>query len=907
MKESLQKQFISERDSIHRHEEKGVALIFTLCILVLLTMLAMAFVTLSQTNKKLASVHTDATLTKLFAESAIERVIGSIQLYNDNIDSGRIYPGTNSFFFIKSANSNTGSTDSGWDNRNVIFSFQSGGDTDWAHHFKTQFALVDGTTMRDYLGWYGTDSSAFKSALPASWKYFTTNDGTTDKILGRISYIIIDESGKIDPNKVTVSGTNEATWESRKGSNVDELNLQGAGLTSASATALGYDNAGGKRPSNAKWFSWSHIIGGDTGFSQNEVDSYTGSLFPYSYDIEACWIDTNGNTKYDSGEDYHRFNLTRNDWDSLTLSDILNDPASFTLSAKTHDGDGIKWLNDFSEKGEFASVSARKNQLAANLLDYCDTDSIPKTDSDGSTPPTYLGLEQTAYLNEIHVQIHQTPVTKVAVSGGVKYSWPVVNIDITPEIVNVYSNQVSACSLELKYEINGTVNDGHLVSYTLKSITPSGPVDGLEGTLTYNFGATNAKSFQTIVAQQVSFMLGDYETPDEGKPVNLTINDITITAYLKDGNGNLIDYSTITTSVAPVDLNIHSSEKFANYQTNDPRHNQFVGQWTANSGDLDVGTLTTTNSTCKPGLLGDKEAGTNPWVSTCYIRNGVIESPWELGAIHRGAAWETINLKAYNNGAIGGGSYADGDANILDQIKMNGNTANSGKININTPVKDVLKALVRNIYVGESYVAPGGTSGAIISSLFAEDIANGILNLNGAKGGNTYTSRAAVADVGILTDNSLDGGSLDQITDAKKEEIIGKFINLTTVRQNLFTLIILAQTIRDAGNPSGSATGVPLYIDLDLDGDFEGSVSEVSAGWDIDGKDTNNNGNPNDDPVISDKNLDADSNPETVKAKMGRYDQYVDTITTEQKILVVVYRDAYTNKCRILHFEYLAD
>lgn len=33
-------------------------------------------------------------------------------------------------------------------------------------------------------------------------------------------------------------------------------------------------------------------------------------------------------------------------------------------------------------------------------------------------------------------------------------------------------------------------------------------------------------------------------------------------------------------------------------------------------------------------------------LSTAYIRNAPMQSLWELGVIHRGAAWQTLNLKA---------------------------------------------------------------------------------------------------------------------------------------------------------------------------------------------------------------------------------------------------------------------
>ena len=63
----------------------------------------------------------------------------------------------------------------------------------------------------------------------------------------------------------------------------------------------------------------------------------------------------------------------------------------------------------------------------------------------------------------------------------------------------------------------------------------------------------------------------------------------------------------------------------------------------------------------------------HPWeVSTAFIRNGPMTSLWELGALHRGAAWETLRLsKFYGFGfpAVGMRNYVYGDANILNQVK----------------------------------------------------------------------------------------------------------------------------------------------------------------------------------------------------------------------------------------------
>lgn len=93
---------------------------------------------------------------------------------------------------------------------------------------------------------------------------------------------------------------------------------------------------------------------------------------------------------------------------------------------------------------------------------------------------------------------------------------------------------------------------------------------------------------------------------------------------------------------------------------------------------------------------------TKRFMSTAYIANAPMRSLWELGAIHRGKAWQTINLKwaggsaadstfsyqdnKYNNAdklSQEGISYEQGDGGILDQVKLTSATHSSGKVNVN--------------------------------------------------------------------------------------------------------------------------------------------------------------------------------------------------------------------------------
>jgi hypothetical protein len=292
-----------------------------------------------------------------------------------------------------------------------------------------------------------------------------------------------------------------------------------------------------------------------------------------------------------------------------------------------------------------------------------------------------------------------------------------------------------------------------------------------------------------------------------------------------------------------------------------------------------------------------------------------MQSPWELGAIHRGAKWETINLTAYNSTSDvradkGIGAYAEGDANILDQVKMTANTRSPAKVKLKQfgqedQYRTSLFVLFNNVKVGQDYNSFGG--GAIVPAAEIADntVTTDLTSLNAATiygksnapGGilelsinNKLKTRGCVAQAANLFNRT------GQATDRTREEIIGKTINLTTVMQSdNFTAIVLAQTIRDAGIPydSDESKGVKVikYVKgAGIPGTLE--YKFVTANGNL-ASPSNKYGGDTD--VIVDF------------CQKGRYDRFADEIISEQKVLVEVYRDPISGKFRITRLEYMED
>lgn len=232
----------------------------------------------------------------------------------------------------------------------------------------------------------------------------------------------------------------------------------------------------------------------------------------------------------------------------------------------------------------------------------------------------------------------------------------------------------------------------------------------------------------------------------------------------------------------------------------------------------------------------------NKHLSTAYIRNAPMQSLWELGVIHRGAAWQTLNLKAagapkdpsspaaatsispadmkqnlaWSNAE--GTSYASGDGGILEQVKLTENAYCYGKIDINMLCSDpsinkgyqskyddeMGQVLFNNIRYGqeiskfETDTATGSTlsfsSGSplsqVVTAMTSSDkrpFASRTQFLDWTTGGNSLA-------------NAFGAATLTSASDAQLEEIVGKTINLLKAEpsaSNVIQFIVVAQTIRD--------------------------------------------------------------------------------------------------------------
>ncbi len=962
------------------NNEDGIALLFTLGILALLLVMAMAFASSARMGRKAASNNAELTCARFLAESTLQRAMGAMRFYRET--GGSQYD-------------------------NIISHDVSGGVNqktyDGLYNLGT---VIDGAIIYEWPVPYDPEA-----ADAIHWQYVDNGRSGADKrLIGRIAYKVFGSGGKLDPSAcvrhtAAINGVPAGTavvespaTEVRNGNYVCEINIQN--LTRTDYTnlppgnpSLGPNNdvlklssnlAGGQLEDSERWSDWGSLFSLIGIPAVTAADKAKREKWRSWFDIErpadteSFWIDSDGDGIETPSELYHRFNLGREEtnpnypatepdnpgWSQITVADILTDPVEYSENGGKFYGKGIKWLKNYANlpinttapagSTSFTSAQTRARQIAANLIDYCDNNRAATTDNQDA--PTYTGNDQSPYINEIRFQLDSNlddPLDDGHYSCNVQ-----MVVDL--EVVNIYNTTDNKA-----FDLDAVVSVSGSYQWAPKNAPLGRPFDE---TITIHINPVQNRSYVTGTSAVIDLSEATWLGP-QGGVMNIRdfqftkINVKLVDHSEKDVNLRPLfyDYSYVETSSftetgsfkVKVDKNDKQRYYYFDYEVNDPRQNLNEGDWKLTTsknvaiGTTGAGGVGAKNSICNPNPGGNKDVETGavqPWdVSTAYIRNSGMKSPWEIGFIHRGSEWETLRIYLFNrddnnNGTnnesgewgaspnMGISDWAKGDANILDQVKMSGATECFGKINLNSSNDNVLMALIGGIRIGVSPLPSSATAlpyprlpnasrtktdgtddsdpGAL--SYGSELIYAGVDDVNyiaiaatnsikcpGASAAAgalflPYKSRAQVATT--ITQALSSGARFTQTTDALKEEVIGKFINLTKATPDTVTIIVLAQTFRDIG-------GVTISKDLDGDGVIsDGPVTVTESGYDIDGKDSNNDGDYTNDTFTANEKIDT---------QYGRYDQYAEEILSEQKILATVIYDQTTQKWRILKYEYI--
>ena len=210
----------------------------------------------------------------------------------------------------------------------------------------------------------------------------------------------------------------------------------------------------------------------------------------------------------------------------------------------------------------------------------------------------------------------------------------------------------------------------------------------------------------------------------------------------------------------------------------------------------------------------------NRTYSTAYIRNEPMRSLWELGAIHRGYPNQTINLKQFTEKADWATAdkvtYAEGDAGMLDQVKIGPLLFVEGKVNANMRNPLVWEDLLGGIAYG--WYEPSVANFTVFDKASTPAAPNYTKLYDGSAWSGlarpTSYSRGAVAKMlqPVLTATN----------DRDWEAYIGKTAQLLTTRCELYSLLLYAESLDDVTDEVSDAiaSGVTLKELLPTNGEL---------------------------------------------------------------------------------------
>lgn len=823
------------RRAVRNRREHGMALLFTLCILSMALITAMIFSSNASTDRKVASAYIDTSAARILADGTVSRAVLALMASNAS------YACSN---YLKEPPTN------GSGNKADEYAC----DWIWKIEKPGLFSFNEGPLR------YANKYYDRQDTRCPSWEYvyYHSPDGT-ERIYGRYAYVAIGQNDQLNPNAIGRRGTssqpgyNDAIRQKRLGRFtcepefifVDKNNLWGDTGVTAEKIAT-------KRPTTG-WDDLDVFFNDVASSGDKHLRMMVDQYFTLSGAEEYNKYNTKGDLVKDftaepNGNEQYRFPLIRTDWDSISVAQIKG---------------GIPYFN---------VNSAEVDQTVANLINYNARFDrrAPVTDVANWTTgePTYTGNKCTPYINEVGAEVEvggslgiRMNRTDADANGDrVYYVWYTNcnyshTITLRIETVNMYGSAVQGVRPPIPF---GTI------TYEYHN-----PENGRWIPQEYSFDENNTKwdttntvtngNYTTYTFIVDSGSLGGVATPERGpysRPRGheddfygyLKVRNVRVKldrVLLRDNSGQNADLSLMNTQLSGGNgLTVINGEQvvagsgdfskrgYFDSQVNDPRCNLGRGEWTApqsnefwadNFGMCNSAVSYNSNDVtkCDPGEPGDPAGG----FSTAYIAHAPMDSLWELGVIHRGRPWQTINLKCANekkNSASTMADYSAGDGHLLDQVSLvrqeDERATVLGMINLNC-VADlgsggspfVFKSLFTNFPIyGSIENMRNGTSTGILTGKavnstdsdadrFAQDLVDSVTYA--VQNGNQPRRTA------IFPNSASSGSRTGRLiptsgTDAQREEVICRVINLLKwgrQQTRRATVLALAQTIQDVG------------------------------------------------------------------------------------------------------------
>lgn len=906
--------------------DAGVALIIALAVLALLLVMLIGFLASSILEHRIAYNQSSQVASRLAVRSAMTRVQFQLKNYGDDLAWFRTEDNIDNKVIAPLVSSCDGK---------ALSSAKTTPDKDTCAMSALTPLLEYYLTVKNYFP--KIDSDIDKTDYYPQWIDLKVNlpppsgSSTETHLTGRYAYVVIPNLG-IAP---AVMGSGSTA---RVGGDIKELPLTGL-LTDAGITRV---------TSLDQWLSFELMTGGK--------GIYNGPAFYNITNDVKGEFDTNSVTR----RELANFYFTPDVWKFAEKSPSSNGKwlahggaGRINLKGKQFTLSDLTMLT--GADGLFGDFGDVKEQVAANLIDYTDSDDTPTSDvapsewKTSTDDPKYTGNECTPYINQIvpMVQVRAVySVPQVSLPTGSETNYSVERKlkvsycgDLVVELVNIYPRKFPsdpAKSVEFKGFIKGLKITGKV---TLAKDNGAGGVEELEAA-NFTLGGDDAeittKTLATVGARSYAVMsLPDdasilifqqlaptpafapyfYTTTDSCADladlpkwyVTATVESVTFNRAVlswKDEEGTLtnVDYvkgtpktpsNKLFINQADVDCfksasttgdvsELRNGSAYLSFEAVDPRCNLDCGDndcWKLKEFMADKAELTTDaipnyqdcNSVAearnnKPDQEKDLEPNNDPkQISTAYIRNAAMQSPWELALIHRGTPWQTVNLRSALHPMAAGydskkGSYLN-DAILLEKIKFSADSE-ACKFNIDLPAQheSAFGVLTKGLQYHDPTKELEDDAGSLVVHSNADPLPQPLQKLSddaakelakwiaykcydaggtdptadSAKHYQRYLHRGLLANV--IMDWARNGakspfkGDDKPLKEAHLSELVGKIVPLTRCGDTYeyFTVFAVGQAIKDFG-------GTNKFYKYNNDGTLKTTPSSATWGkFDLD-------------------------------------------------------------------------
>jgi len=771
--------------------ENGYVLVVIIGILTILSLMTITFATLSRIETRATRNYTDSVKCEKIAKAALEHAIYIIRhdkfgddgeaYNNDNGDENydeegdASWPGFGTFNGTDYDNSGNGSNDSTW----IYFpATTSSLDIRLPGTLRARYAVLitDDKESRININVTGNEANAGLHTSNEGWSTYEIdlstiiNLASTGNGTATANSIIDIRLGSDDaPGTSTPTNDDSGIVPDPQSDNIDN---DGDWVT-------GNDTNGNGIPDSGE----TGVDDGDNSESIDEPNEFN-SVFPYGDDIPFGILseaEIMGTTSYTSRLEtiFNNQSISGieqgslNSWvttysadtilcpsyqlDSgtsttkLNINALVNNQGAYTAGYYDSDKKVEMIMDVLAAGGEFTGAAGTSNyvelrQLAVNIKDFIDSDSIVTTYDDPSVPgDTYYGVERTPYINEVEAQVNGATS-----SGNGKFI----------ELFNPYDAAIDLTN----WTITGT---------TMPQVTLTGTI----GNQNYYVVADDSDAYVTFAYEGVT-------TPDQEDPNINSLENNGEVLTLRDDSNNIVQVT---------DYGIANNNK--SRQLNDPRPAPLENDKGLSSIDSNNPWRWNDEITITAGSNNnnfDPTKGDDGWESTTpthwdsfIVANRRFSNKGYIGFIHNGRQWSSFLIDssiAYPNvfqyftvidpSMDNIDNDGDGDIDSADTGSQSGDFDGQehripGLINVNTAPENVLLSLPN-------------------LATIADDIAT--------SNDKPFTS------IGDLVDD------VTQITGSgtkwEKEKTFRSISNLITTRSNVFTVYVTAQvTEEDVSDP----------------------------------------------------------------------------------------------------------